>query len=191
LNPHKTSEQLKDHTLLMVRAPYTVEGEDKEQPARLVARVRVTPFRLDAGPLAVMVRKLTDWYGKTVVVVVANDRGDVIERLLTEGVHLYSRESFEIQKHGRAERFKFGWESDDFTRSLWVGALADKIREDAIVVESITTVMQLYQLNARDPSASREAEALGVALQLINHATTCVRPTRSIKSNAAETSMYS
>jgi hypothetical protein len=192
LNPHRHSETLKNHALIVIRAPYLDMEDRKERPARLAAQVRVTPFKLDARPLARMVKKLAGWYGNAVVVPVVNDRGDIIERLVEEGVHIYSREEFEVQRHGRTERFEFGWESDAYTQSLWVGALAEKIREDAVVVESITTVIQLYQLNAKDASNFREAEALGVALQLLNHATTYVSAVREFQREEAEApSMFS
>ena len=192
LNPCRYSELLKNHALIVVRAPYYDVGEQRERPARLVARVRVTPFKLDARPLAKMAAKLAQWYGRSVIVPVVNERLDIIQALITESGHLYAREEFEVMKHGRTERFEYGWESDHYTQSLWLNALADKIREDAVVVESITTVMQLYQLNAKDPSNFREAEALGVALQLLNHATTYVSSVRAFgREEVAEASMFS
>jgi phage terminase large subunit len=192
LNPHRTGEPLKNHTLIVVRAPYWDTEEQKERPARLVARVRIVPFRLDARPLANMVAKLSGWYGKSLVVPIVNDRGDIIERLVEEGLHLYSREEFELKRSGRRLAWQYGWETDDYTRSLWLGSLAEKIREDGIVVENITTVMQLYQLNAKDASAMRDAEALGVALQLIGQSTTYAMPVRAPQDGLdAETTMYS
>lgn len=194
LNPARYSEQLKNHVLLVVRASYFDEETKSDRPARLVARVRVTPFRLDARPLAVMVAKLAEWYGRSIVVPIVNERLDIVESLVEESVHLYSRrsnkEEFEFQKHGRTGKWEYGWESDTHTQSLWLNALAEKIREDQVTVESITTVMQLYQLNPKDPSAFREAEALGVALQLINHATTYASPVRTPEAEAV-TSMFS
>lgn len=176
LNPCRHEEPLKDHALLVIRAPYWNDTDKKEMPARMVARVGLLTFRLDAKPLAMMVSKIAKWYGRCLVVPIVNDRGDVIERLVDEGVHLYSREEFELLGKGRTTSFEFGWETNDYTRSLWLGALAEFIREDKIKVEHITTVMQLYQLNPKAASEAREAEALGVGLQLIGHATTFLAP---------------
>lgn len=189
VNPRRHSEPMKDHVLIVVRAPYIDEKTRDEVPAKLVARVVLMPFKLDAKPLAMMIGKLTAWYGRCVCVPVVNDRGDVIEQLQAEHVHIYSREEFELIGSGRKKAFEFGWESDKYTVSLWMGSLAEAIREDAIVVDDINVVMQLYTMNAKDPSASREAESLGVALQLMNHATTYARPER--ETEAGGISQYS
>jgi hypothetical protein len=165
----------------VIRAPYWEEKEGAMRPARLAAKVRIAPFRLDAGPLTEMVAKLSGWYGRCIVVPIVNDRGDVIEKLLDAGLQVYAREKFETHKHGRRhEAIEFGWVTDDFTRSMWIGALAERIREDKVIVEDVQVVMQLYQLDARG-SIKREAEALGVALQLENRATMYSAPEKMIR----------
>jgi phage terminase large subunit len=186
LNPHRFEESLISHSLLVVRSGFWDEKEGAGRPARLVAKVRLSPFRLDSGPLVEMVKKVSSWYGNCMVAPVVNDRGDIIERLLSGGVHTYAREDFEAQKHGRRDRaLKFGWESDDYTRSMWMGALAEAIREDKIVVEDLGTVMQLYQLDGRQKQM-RDAEALGVGIQLGNYATTYAAPERKFQFGARE-----
>jgi phage terminase large subunit len=179
VNPHRHDEPMKNHSLMIVRAPYWDDDAKEERPARLVAKVRTLPFRLDARPLAAMIAKLAGWYGNCMVVPIVNDRGDVIDRLMQEGCQLYSREEYETLGHGRQRTFEFGWESDDFTRSLWIGALSDAIREDSVIVEDVPTVMQLFQLHAKDAKRMRDAEGLGVALQLINYATVFSAPIRA------------
>lgn len=178
LNPYRHDEPLGNHVLMVVRAPYWEEKEGAMRPARLAAKVKVAPFRLDAGPLTQMVAKVSGWYGRCVVVPIVNDRGDVIERLLAEGLHVYARENFEVQKHGRNDPVEFGWVTDDFTRSMWIGALAERIREDKLIVEDVQVVMQLYQLDGR-AGIKREAEALGVACQLESHATAYLAPEKT------------
>jgi hypothetical protein len=187
VNPHRHEEQLVNHSLMVVRAGFWDEKEGAGRPARLVAKVRVNPFRLDAGPLVEMIKKVSGWYGNALVVPVVNDRGDVIERMLAGGVHTYAREDFEAMKHGRTTDsvLKFGWESDDYTRSMWVGALAEAIREDKIVCEDVGTVMQLYQLDGQNKQM-RDAESLGVAIQLINRATTYSAPEKTFRFGARE-----
>lgn len=181
LNPYRHDEPLGNHVLMVVRAPYWEEKEGALRPARLAAKVRIAPFRLDAGPLAEMVAKLSGYYGRSIVVPIVNDRGDVIEKLLDAGLQVYAREKFEAHKHGRRhEAIEFGWVTDDFTRSMWIGALAERIREDKVIVEDVQVVMQLYQLDARG-SVKREAEALGVALQLENRATMYAAPEKMIR----------
>jgi hypothetical protein len=174
VNPYRHDEPLLNHSLIVVRSAFWDDKESVMRPARLAAKVRVSPFRLDAGPLVEMVRKVSSWYGGCIVVPVVNDRGDVIERLLAAALHVYAREDFEAFKHGRRE-IKFGWQSDDFTRSMWIGALAEAIREDKVVCEDVGTVMQLYQLDGKNRQM-RDAEALGVAIQLGNYATTYAAP---------------
>lgn len=188
VNPHRHDEPMSNHVLMVIRAPYWDDDAKEERPARLAAKVHTLPFRLDAKPLAVMIQKLSSWYGKSVVVPIVNDRGDLIERLIDEGVHIYSREEFETLGHGRRQTFEFGWESDDYTRSLWIGALSDAIREDSVIVEDVPTVMQLFQLSPKDAKRMRDAEALGVALRLINYATTFTAPARS--EGSSRPSMY-
>lgn len=181
VNPFRHDEPLAHHVVIVVRAAFWDEKEGAMRPARLAAKVKMMPFRLDAGPLSKMVGKISAWYGKCKVVPIVNDRGDIIERLLAEGLQVYAREDFEkATKSGRAAAIEFGWETDDFTRSLWIGALAERIREDKIIVEDVQTVMQLYQLDGR-AGVKRDAEALGVALQLENHATSYMAPTPSLR----------
>lgn len=176
INPHRHDEPMTNHTLIVVRGPFFEEKEGVMRPARLAAKVRVTPFRLDAGPLVEMLEKISSWYGNCIVVPIVNDRGDLIERMLSKGLHTYAREDFESSKHGRAQAaVKFGWVSDDFTRSMWIGSLAEQIREDKIIVEDVGTVMQLFQLDGKT-KMMREAEALGVGVQLLNYATTYIAP---------------
>jgi hypothetical protein len=170
VSPTRHDDPLGNHCLIIIRSGYWDEKEGALRPARLAAKVNVSPFRLDAGPLVEMVKKVTFWYGRCIVIPVVNDRGDVIERLLREGIHIYAREDFEATKHGRTQNaLKFGWENNDFNRSMWIGTLAEQVRQDKIVVEDVETVMQLYQLDGRVLNL-RDAEALGVGLQLINYA---------------------
>lgn len=192
LNPMRHSEPLLNHTLTVVRAPRWDEQEGALRPARLAAKVQMLPFRLDSGPLAVMVDKLSKWYGGCMVVPIVNERGDVIQKLQEEGVQIYSRPSSNeagsgFSAHGRLpNRFEFGWETDDFTRSQWIGQLAEQIREQQVIVEDMSTVMQLYQLSGKNSVNMREAEALGVALQLMDYASVYVAQERKLQWGATD-----
>jgi hypothetical protein len=189
VNLHRHDEMLVNHSLMVVRSGYWDEREGMGRPARLAAKVRTKPFRLDPGPLVEMVEKVSTWYGKCVVIPVVNDRGDVIERLLQAGINTYAREEFEAQKHGRKDTaIKFGWESNDYTRSMWIGALSEAIREDKMVVEDLGAVMELYQLDGKQRQM-RDAEALGVAMQLGNYATTYVAAEKQFRFGAREEDM--
>lgn len=190
LNPCRHNEPLKDHTLIVMRAPRYDEKEDKPIPARLAARVNLVPFRLDARPLANMVKIVTEWYGKCKLIPIVNDRGDIIEQMVDEGISMYGREEFELLNSGRTAGFEWGWETTAYTQSLWIGALTDHIREDSVVVEDVGVVMQLFTLNPNDASAMRDAEAVGVGLQLMNHATTYCAPERWKGTSEPEVSMY-
>lgn len=191
LNPRRHNEPLVEHTLIVMRAPRYDEREDKTHPARLAARVNLMPFRLDALPLASMARTLTQWYGNCMLVPIVNDRGDIIEALEEENVHIYSREEFELLNIGRKQSFELGWETTPFTQSLWIGALSEHIREDTIVVEDVSVVMQLFTLNPNDASSMRDAEAVGVAMKLMNYATTFIAPERYRSGEIeVEASMY-
>jgi phage terminase large subunit len=184
VNPYRHDEPLGNHVVMVVRASYWEEKEGEMRPARLAAKVRISPFRLDSGPLAELVAKVSGWYGRCIVVPIANDRGDVIEKLLDAGLQVYAREKFEVHKHGRRrDAIEFGWVSDDFTRSMWIGALAERIREDKVIVEDVQVVMQLYQMDGRG-GIKREAEALGVALQLENRATAYMAPEKTFRFGA-------
>jgi phage terminase large subunit len=185
LNPYRHDEPLGNHVLMVVRASYWEEREGAMRPARLAAKVRISPFRLDAGPLTELVAKVSGWYGRCIVVPIVNDRGDVIEKLLDAGLQVYAREKFEVHKHGRRHQaIEFGWVTDDFTRSMWIGALAERIREDKIIVEDVPVVMQLYQMDGRF-GVKREAEALGVALQLESRATVYAAPEKTFRFGGA------
>jgi hypothetical protein len=63
---------------------------------------------------------------------------------------------------------------------MWIGALAERIREDRLIVEDLQTVMQLYQLDGRF-GGKRLAEALGVAIQLENYSTTFTAPSTVVR----------
>jgi phage terminase large subunit len=180
VSPHRHDDLLSDHVVMVVRSSYWDEKEGALRPARLAARIRTAPFRVDAGPLSSMVQQLIAWYGNCMVAPIVNDRGDVIERLQADGVSIYAREDFEVLKHGRKNRVvKFGWVSDPYTQSMWIGALAERIREDRLIVEDLQTVMQLYQLDGRF-GGKRLAEALGVAIQLENYSTTFTPPATAV-----------
>ena len=167
LSPIVHGEFNADHVLMIFRAAY--KDEDESVPVRLVSKVK-SPFRVDAGPLAETVKRVSDWYGGCFVVPVTNDRGDVIDKLNEEGLSMYVRENFEVMKNGRRENFVYGWETTPYTRSHWVGSLAEAIRQDELVIEDLDTVMELYQLGSDD--VRRRAEAVGVALRCMGFATT-------------------
>jgi hypothetical protein len=139
-------------------------------PARVVAKMR-KPCRLDAGPLAQSVLALTRWYGECFTIPIANERGDVIDNLLTAGISIYSREDLERFRHGRTELVTFGWESNEYNRSIWIGALAEAVRKNLIDVQDIETVMQMFQVTASNAKEKRDAEAVGVGMKEIIRAT--------------------
>ena len=197
VSPHRHDDLMGDHVLIVVRASYFSEQEQKDVPARLVAKVNLKPFRLDVGPLVEMIKKVTWFYGKCLVVPVVNDRGDVIERLLAQGIHVWARENFEVSKSGRRlEQIRFGWENNDFNRSMWLGTLAEAIRSDMVIAEDIPTVMELYQMTGQ-PQDMREAEALGVGIQLMRYGSTYTkraqmsRPFLDEEPAISEETMYS
>ncbi len=180
VNPARHSEPLENHSLIVIRMGYYDEEQGKTVAPMLVAKVR-KPLKLDAGPLARMVANLSGWYGKCMVIPVVNDRGDVIDRLAAEGVQMYVREDLEVLAHGsRNERMKYGWETDDYTRSKWIGTLSEAIRIEDIDIADVETVMQLFQLSSNNAARMRDAEAVGVALQLMNYATVYLQPAREI-----------
>jgi phage terminase large subunit len=161
-NPAPHSEPLGDHTILVVRTAF------EKEPARLVAKVR-RPLKLDAGPLARLVRALSGWYGGALVVPVVrphHERGDVIDKLVETGMALYVREDFEVLNHGRGERLRYGWESDTYSRSQWIGELSEVIRQDGLIAEDVDAVIELFQLSAQNADRLRDAESLGVAMKL-------------------------
>jgi hypothetical protein len=162
------------HVVIVIRAGTLDEKTKSVSPARLVAKMR-KPCRLDAGPLAQSVLALTRWYGNCFTIPIANERGDVIDNLLTSGISVYAREDLERFRHGRTELVTFGWESDEYHRSLWIGALAEAVRANRVDVGDIDTVMQMFQLSAANAKEKRDAEAVGVGIKEI------VRATRYVK----------
>ena len=146
------------------------EKTKKVSPARVVAKMR-KPCRLDAGPLAQSVLALTRWYGDCFTIPIANERGDIIDNLLTSGVSIFAREDLERFRHGRTEMTVFGWESNEYNRSLWIGALAEAVRTNTLDVQDIESVMQMFQVTAGNAKEKRDAEAVGVGIKEIVHAT--------------------
>ena len=169
VNPVWHEDLFGNHVVIVLRAGYADE-KNKMQPARLAAKIR-KPCRLDAGPLAQSVLALSRFYGNCFTIPVQNERGDVIENLLVSGVSIYAKEDFEHIRHGRSEIVQFGWESTEYNRSLWIGALAEAIRSSMIDVADLETVMQMFQVNGSNSKDKREAEAVGVGMKEIVRAT--------------------
>jgi hypothetical protein len=119
-----------------------------------------------------MVKLVSKWYGNANCLPIVQERGDVIDKLLDAGLPVYSREDFERFRHGRTEVIAFGWETNDYTRSLWIGSLAEAIRMDMLEVQDVDTVIQAYQLTPGNSETKREAEALGVGVNRIGFAST-------------------
>lgn len=172
VNPVPHEDMFGHHVVMMLRAPFADE-DGKKTPARLVAKMQY-PCRLEAGPLVDAVKTLSKWYGNPFVVPVVNDRGDVMDKLLSAGLAVYARENFESYRQGgtRGQQVvKFGWESNDYTRSMWIGALAEVVRQRAIEVQDLSTVMQMFQVKGSNAHEKREAEAVGVAVKEMGRAT--------------------
>jgi hypothetical protein len=158
------------HSVIVIRAGTLDEKTKSVSPARVVAKMR-KPCRLDAGPLAQSVLALTRWYGDCFTIPIANERGDIIDNLLTAGISIYSREDLERFRHGRTELVTFGWESNEYNRSIWIGALAEAVRKKLLDVQDIETVMQMFQVTASNAKEKRDAEAVGVGMKEIVRAT--------------------
>jgi len=173
VNPLRHGEGIVDHVVMVLRS----STDEKGKPLiRMVAKVR-RPCKLDAAPLAQMVKLVSRWYGNANCIPIVQERGDVIEELLRAGLPVYSREEFErFRFHGRPEVVAFGWESDDYTRSMWIGSLAEAVRTDSLEVYDVETVMQVHQLTTGNAETKREAEALGVGLNRIGFASTYASP---------------
>lgn len=171
------------HVIIVLRAGWSETGvqanshdtAEKVYPARLVAKV-IKPCRLDAGPLAQTVLALSRWYGNCYTIPVANERGDIIDSLLTAGLSLYAKEDFEHFKHGRQQQqVTFGWESNEYNRSLWIGALVEAVRNNRVDVADLETVMQMFAVTPTRAKELRDAEALGVGMKEISRATKYVK----------------
>lgn len=173
VNPLRHGEAMVDHVVMVLRSSTDEKGKTL---VRMVAKVR-KPCKLDAGPLAQTVKLLSRWYGHANCIPIVNERGDVIEKLLENGLPIYSREEFERYRYGRTEVVAFGWESDDYTRSMWIGSLAEAVRTDSLEVYDVETVMQVHQLSPGNAEMKREAEALGVGVNRIGYASTYAPPT--------------
>lgn len=189
IHPVKHGERLQDHVVLVLRAKFP-DDHGKEMPMRLVARVK-KPCKLDARPLAAVAKQLTTWYGRCFCVPISNERGDVIDNLLSSGMGVYAREEFESFNHGRRNLLTFGWDTDPYSRSLWIGALSEAIRENKLEVHDRSIVTELYQLAPEFADQRREAEAIGVGVLKIDYATTYVMQRRPLlpSSRPAETSL--
>ena len=175
VNPVWHEDAFGHHVVIVLRAGFSdgskIDGKDVQLPARLVAKVR-KPCRLDAGPLAQSVLSLTRYYGDCYCIPVQNERGDVIEALLDAGVSVYAKEDFEHIRHGREQQMvQFGWETNDYNRSIWIGALAEAVRNNRIDIGDIETVMQMFQVDGLNSKVKRDAEAVGVGMKEIVRAT--------------------
>lgn len=165
VNPASHLEPLASHVLLVLRAGL-MGADGKEEPLRLVAIVD-RPLKLDARPLARLTKSISEWYGGCMVVPVVNDRGDVVDALAAAAVSLYVRRDQEVIGHGGTNRLRYGWESDHYTTSQWIGELSEAIREGSILIEDSECVLELMQLTATNARNMKNAEAIGVGVKLI------------------------
>lgn len=179
LNPARHNEPELDHSLMILRTSYTDEKGGAFHPVRLVARV-ILPCKDNAGPLIDKVRKLTAWYGSCPIVPLYNDRSDLIDLMLKDGMHLYVRENFDRVKSGRPESVEFGFEVNQYTRSHLITAIAEHVRENLVDIEDVAAVMQLHMLSDNNTSTLKDAEAIGVGLKCISFASTNRPRRRSI-----------
>ena len=173
LNPPRL-EDGGDHVFHVLRVAYS--DREGPNPTRLVCRLSL-PCRWDAGPLAELVGRVVKWYGNPLVIPVVNDRGDVIAALRKAGIAIMARRDFERNRRGAVSNtIEYGWESNDYTRSLWIADLGEAIRERKIAVEDVRAVMELFRLSGENAAGMREAEALGVGLKNLTYANKCVPP---------------
>jgi hypothetical protein len=184
VNPVWHDDAFGHHVVIVLRAGYSegsrIEGKDVIAPARLVAKVR-KPCRLDAGPLAQSVLSLTRYYGDCYTIPIQNERGDVIDELLKAGVSVYAKEDFEHIRHGKENTMiQFGWEPNEYNRSLWIGALAEVVRNGRLDVGDIESVMQMFQVDGRNSKVKRDAEAIGVGMKEIVRASRYTRAPEGI-----------
>jgi len=180
LNPVWHDDPFGHHVLIMIRRGWKDE-KGKDQPARLVAKLK-KPCRMDATPLVKTIKLLCNWFGGAFVIPIANERGDIIDTLLNEGVGIYSRNDFEHIHHGREinRAVTFGWESNEYNRSLWIGALAETVRAGGIECADLETVMQMFSVTAQNAKAYPDAEALGVGMKEILFATRFNPPPKTV-----------
>lgn len=185
LNPCRHDEPMSDHVLIVLRSSL---DEKNKQHIRMVAKLR-KPNKVDSGPLADLVKLVCRWYGGAYCVPIVQDRGDVIDKLLTVGISLYAREEFERLRHGTTEVIAFGWETNDYTRSLWIGSLAEAVRNDTLEIQDVDTAMQIHQLTVGNSGTKREAEALGVGINRIGYASTYPPPTKAMPFDSDKTKL--
>jgi phage terminase large subunit len=174
LNCQRHDEAASEHTLMVLRTKMMSIDKDKKEivtPARMVARVR-SPFKVGVKELVDYAARLVKWYGYCPLVPIVNERGDIVDALLQEGVEITAREDYERIRKNRREAIIWGWETTEYTRSLWMGALGEAIRDRTIDVEDLNVVMQLSQLNAENAKILKDAEAIGVGLKMMGYAST-------------------
>lgn len=169
LSPPRHDSPNQDHAFFIVRAGYPVPREPARK-TRIVCRLSL-PCRWDAQPLADMVSRVVRWYGNPLTIPIVNDRGDIIQALRAAGVTISVRRDFERLKRGaQSNAIEYGWESNKFTRSMWIGDLADAIRNQTIEIEDVDCVMELFALSSDNSDQLRRAEAIGVALNQLTYA---------------------
>lgn len=182
VNPPPPDEPMGDFVAHAYRDAYYDERQKTQQKLKLVSRLRL-PCRIDATPFADMVRKLAMWYGYPMVVPVVNDRGDVIDALRKAGVMMNVRQDYERHKRGKQSNVvEYGWESTDYTRSMWLGELSDAVREKRIEIMDSLVVRQIRQLTPSTAKVMREAESVGVALKNMTLAAKHIPASNSPKS---------
>lgn len=155
-----------DHELLVMRAGYK-KSRDKWVKPRVVATLTVG-VRWDLGPLVDQAKMLCDYYGRCMLVPIVGQRLDMVQAFRERGQTLYVRRDIEKVRGERTKVIRYGWDDDDLSRSIWIGSLADAVRQQSLDLESGRMVRDLYQFNVESPPAS--CQCLGVGLYLLGEA---------------------
>lgn len=170
LDPFPHSDLIGNHVAVVLRKGY-YDAQMRRQIPHRVAAMLLRPCRLDAVPLVHLIEDIQKFYGRCMCVPVINDRGDIIQALREQGSYIYAQQDFETTGHGRERMIRYGWESDAFTRSQWMGSLIEAVRQDNIQIGDTETAIELHQLRTDNAEMMRRAEAVGIGLRLIERAT--------------------
>jgi hypothetical protein len=158
---------VKGWSFFVVRDQWINEDGQKEV-AKLVCRLRM-PCEWDGAKLAEVIKPVLKWYGEPPLAADARGGSDAIHRLLDAGVGVIIRPVFDRVAPAKTE-VVFGWETNERTADIALGALSKAIREQALAIECREVLRDMRQFQRRDAMDNGDTIALGIAMACIGMA---------------------
>lgn len=113
--------------------------------------------RWEDNMLAEHIKLVLDWYGDCMIVPETGNGLGVLNALQGREARIYRRKKHDLMNPGKVLDIA-GWETNNDTRGLWVGAIADAIKDETIDVTYLPAVRecQTFYINDRGKPEAKQ-----------------------------------